>query len=73
MWGPSDADPQPIRGSLGATILGPTDSDTTKNNPDLLAAPTTDHGSTYIFHGVLVEDRANNTFDTVEMLSGDSV
>ncbi|KAG6817231.1 hypothetical protein H0H87_011288 [Tephrocybe sp. NHM501043] len=38
-------DPQPIRGSLGAPLLGPTDTEIVKQNPDLLAPPTTDHGS----------------------------
>ncbi|KAF8151028.1 oxalate decarboxylase [Crassisporium funariophilum] len=37
--------PQPIRGSLGATVIGPTDDATAKQNPDLLAPPSTDHGS----------------------------
>ncbi|KAG6908131.1 hypothetical protein DXG01_005959 [Tephrocybe rancida] len=36
-------DPQPIRGSLGATLMGPTDTELVKQNPDLLAPPTTDH------------------------------
>ncbi|KAJ3516522.1 hypothetical protein NLJ89_g1072 [Agrocybe chaxingu] len=46
LWDPSVSGvPQPERGSLGATIIGPTDVDTTKANPDLLAPPTTDHGS----------------------------
>jgi hypothetical protein len=33
--------PQPIRGSLGATLLGPTDDGIDKENPDLLAPPST--------------------------------
>ncbi|KAI0926167.1 hypothetical protein AcV5_008697 [Taiwanofungus camphoratus] len=40
----ADADPQPIRGSLGATILGPQNVELDKQNPDLLAPPTTDAG-----------------------------
>jgi len=36
---------QPVRGSLGATILGPTDDAIAKENPDLLAPPSSDHGS----------------------------
>ncbi|KAF8872579.1 RmlC-like cupin domain-containing protein [Infundibulicybe gibba] len=40
-----DADLQPIRGSLGAPLLGPTDPEIVRQNPDLLAPPTTDHGS----------------------------
>lgn len=38
-------DPQPERGTLGASILGPTDTDTVLQNPDLTAPPTTDAGS----------------------------
>ncbi|KDR78673.1 hypothetical protein GALMADRAFT_244166 [Galerina marginata CBS 339.88] len=46
LWNSSvDGSPQPVRGSLGATLLGPTDDATVKENPDLLAPPTTDHGS----------------------------
>ncbi|CAA7267451.1 unnamed protein product [Cyclocybe aegerita] len=45
MWDPSTKDPQPIRGGLGAIIMGPTDVDTARNNPDLVASPSTDHGS----------------------------
>ncbi|KAG6918423.1 hypothetical protein DXG01_014602 [Tephrocybe rancida] len=36
-------DPQPIRGSLGAPLMGPTNTELVKQNPDLLAPPTTDH------------------------------
>ncbi|RDB25886.1 Oxalate decarboxylase OxdC [Hypsizygus marmoreus] len=36
---------QPIHGSLGAKLLGPTNNAIVKQNPDLLAPPTTDHGS----------------------------
>ena len=38
------ADPEPIRGSLGATILGPQNIPIDQQNPDLLAPPTTDNG-----------------------------
>ena len=37
--------PQPIRGSLGATLLGPNNLPTVMQNPDLLAPPSTDSGS----------------------------
>ncbi|KAI0316453.1 oxalate decarboxylase [Amylostereum chailletii] len=37
-------DPQPIRGSLGATILGPENVPLEFQNPDFLAPPTTDTG-----------------------------
>ncbi|EDQ99884.1 uncharacterized protein LACBIDRAFT_315085 [Laccaria bicolor S238N-H82] len=37
--------PQPQRGSLGALILGPQNVPLELQNADLLAPPTTDHGS----------------------------
>ena len=40
----TDAVPQPIRGSLGATILAQQNVAIDRQNPDLLAPPTTDHG-----------------------------
>jgi hypothetical protein len=46
LWNASVVDtPQGIRGSLGATVIGPTDESIVKQNPDLLAPPTTDAGS----------------------------
>ncbi|KAG6861387.1 hypothetical protein C0995_000793 [Termitomyces sp. Mi166 len=36
--------PEPIRGKLGANILGPQNLDLERQNADLLAPPTTDHG-----------------------------
>ncbi|KAG6861621.1 hypothetical protein C0995_014060 [Termitomyces sp. Mi166 len=36
---------QPVRGPLGAPLLGPTDTEVVQQNPDVLAPPTTDHGS----------------------------
>ena len=45
-WSPEwDGNPQAVRGSLGATILGPQDVYLDQQNPDLLAPPTTDSGS----------------------------
>ncbi|KAI0322896.1 oxalate decarboxylase [Amylostereum chailletii] len=38
------ANPQPERGSLGGSILGPVNVPISLQNPDLLAPPTTDHG-----------------------------
>lgn len=35
---------QPIDGKRGASILGPTNPDRQAQNPDLIAAPATDHG-----------------------------
>ncbi|KAK7691047.1 hypothetical protein QCA50_006150 [Cerrena zonata] len=46
LWGPDiDTVPQAIRGSLGATVLGPQDVGIVKENADFLAPPTTDSGS----------------------------
>ncbi|KAI0927194.1 hypothetical protein AcV5_007794 [Taiwanofungus camphoratus] len=45
MWNvTTDNDPQPIRGSLGGTILAQQNADLQRQNPDLLAPPTTDEG-----------------------------
>lgn len=54
LWN-SDTDtiPQAIRGSLGATVLGPQDVGIVKENPDLLAPPTTDAGTVYV-DGVII-------------------
>jgi hypothetical protein len=41
----SDITPEPIRGQLGATILGPQNVPLELQNADLLAPPTTDHGA----------------------------
>ncbi|KAH9015635.1 RmlC-like cupin domain-containing protein [Lactarius pseudohatsudake] len=41
----SDGPAQPIRDGLGATILGPQNLPLQQQNPDLLAPPTTDHGT----------------------------
>lgn len=38
-------DPQPERGSLGANILGPQNVAIDRQNPDILAPPTTDQGT----------------------------
>jgi len=37
--------PQPIQGTLGATILGPHNLPLERENPDLLVSPQTDHGT----------------------------
>ncbi|KAJ1305763.1 hypothetical protein OPQ81_010493 [Rhizoctonia solani] len=37
--------PEPIRGSKGAKILGPQNVELDRQNPDLLAPPTTDNGA----------------------------
>ena len=38
----------PIRGDLGASVLGPDNIPVDLQNPDLLAGPSTDHGSVYV-------------------------
>ena len=40
-----DVNPQPVRGGLGADILGPQNIPIELQNADSLAPPTTDHGS----------------------------
>ncbi|KAF9264373.1 oxalate decarboxylase [Marasmius fiardii PR-910] len=47
LWGPESppSAPQPVRGSLGASIQGPTNVFMELENADLLAPPTTDSGS----------------------------
>ncbi|KAJ3513533.1 hypothetical protein NLJ89_g2892 [Agrocybe chaxingu] len=45
LWTPTDGGhPQPRRGNLGASILGPTNSPLGLQNADTLAPPTTDNG-----------------------------
>ena len=41
--------PEPMRGSLGSDVIGPQNIPLDLQNPDLLAPPTTDHGSVYAF------------------------
>ena len=46
LWNASTTeDPQPERGSLGANILGPQNVEIDRQNPDILAPPTTDSGT----------------------------
>ncbi|KAK7017362.1 oxalate decarboxylase [Favolaschia claudopus] len=45
MWGADETDPEPIRGSYGAPLMGPSNIPVAQQNPDLLAPPTSDHGS----------------------------
>ena len=48
LWSPeSNITPEPIRGQLGATILGPQNVPLELENPDLLAPPSTDNGHVY--------------------------
>jgi hypothetical protein len=45
LWDPESAKiPEPIRGSLGATILGPKNIPVELQNSDAFAPPTTDNG-----------------------------
>jgi oxalate decarboxylase len=43
--GASTETPQPIRGDLGASIMGPRNMPLERENPDLLASPSTDAGT----------------------------
>ena len=46
LWNASVVDaPQAIRGALGASVIGPTNEQIMKQNPDLLAPPSTDAGT----------------------------
>ena len=51
-------DPQPIRGTLGAKILGPQNFEVQLQNADLLAPPSTDSGTVYVFSRFLVHSGA---------------
>ena len=42
--------PQAIRGTLGASVLGPQNVPVVKQNADLLAPPSTDAGSVYVLY-----------------------
>jgi hypothetical protein len=45
LWNPfEDITPEPIRGTLGTTVIGPQNVPIDLENPDLLAPPTTDSG-----------------------------
>jgi hypothetical protein len=47
VWSPQDTTIQPeaIRGSLGATVIGPQNVQLDRQNPDLLAPPSSDNGA----------------------------
>ncbi|KAJ7149827.1 oxalate decarboxylase [Mycena crocata] len=45
LWGESGGNPEPIRETFGASILGPDNLPIDQQNPDLFAPPTTDSGS----------------------------
>lgn len=40
-----DLDPKPWRNGLGASVLGPWNKERSKENPDLVRPPSTDHGN----------------------------
>ncbi|KAM0328741.1 hypothetical protein ACHAQA_005154 [Verticillium albo-atrum] len=40
-----DLDPLPYRNGLGASVLGPWNKDRSRQNPDLVRPPSTDHGA----------------------------
>ncbi|CAK5268702.1 unnamed protein product [Mycena citricolor] len=45
LWSLDSGTPQPERGNLGASIIGPSNLPVEQENPDLLAPPSTDSGS----------------------------
>lgn len=45
---------QPIRGDLGAPILGPQNAPIQQQNPDIVAPPTTDSGNVCVFKNVFL-------------------
>jgi hypothetical protein len=40
-----DIDPLPWRNGLGASVLGPWNKDRSRQNPDMVRPPSTDHGN----------------------------
>ena len=68
----SDTDPQAIRGSIGASIIGPTDNFITLENSDILAPPTTDNGFTYVSQ-LHCKSTTSHHLITVRTPSGHSV
>ena len=48
-WAPGyTGTPEPTRGPLGSNVIGPQNVALDLQNPDILAPPTTDHGSVYV-------------------------
>ena len=49
LWNSTEttSDPQPQRGTLGGNIMGPQNVEMDRQNPDILAPPTTDSGTVY--------------------------
>ena len=46
LWGPNySGTPEAVRGSLGASVIGPQNVVMDMQNPDMLAPPSTDSGS----------------------------
>ena len=50
LWNSTEttSDPQPQRGTLGGNIMGPQNVEMDRQNPDILAPPTTDSGTVYV-------------------------
>ncbi|KAJ7735617.1 oxalate decarboxylase [Mycena maculata] len=57
LWGLDSGDPEPVRGSLGAPILGPDNIPMDHENPDLFAPPTSDAGSVQVWPFSLSHNR----------------
>lgn len=49
----SGSKPEPIRGSLGASVIGPQNIEVDLENPDLLAPPGTDNGEVCVLSSSL--------------------
>ena len=69
----SDVSAQPIRDGLGAPILGPQNVQLQQQNPDLIAPPTTDHGSVYVLPLFLTGKRTDSEWRLEKMRSGPSL
>ena len=68
----ADIQPEPIRGKLGSTIIGPQNVEIDRQNPDFLAPPTTDNGEVCVVRAI---GRVPRTDDSIlgSMQSGPSV
>ena len=65
----TDETPEAINGDLGASIIFPDNTELDQQNPDFLAPPSTDHGSTYVTTQFRGSD-LTNIFLLEEMQSG---
>ena len=66
LFNAASPNPEPERGNLGASILGPQNLAIELQNPDPLAPPTTDHGSMCVF-------LVNNHFSLINLSSAQTL